>query len=278
MTSKKKIAEYWKKNHGISWSYSESRCWCCSNVKSLEVCHIVPKSLAGYDKPENLFLLCRECHRNSPDCSDPEFFLQWIGIQRGAHPEEVLDAAKLLDVEPGELWWVLSKAFSKNGNEYKHKKILDEIYNKTSTHFGEGYSRGTRAAVYVWIYRTFVSDEGKRSREEILSEKGKVWKKRGEERVYFNISLLESIGVLSYEWFKNGRIKSVYIGGRKLDRKESGDAYHTLKVNLHDGIYYDLKRRKWNPEGRGCFGDDYLLEIKHLLEEESFTCEHPLLA
>ena len=278
MTSKKKIAEYWKQNHGITWSYGHSRCWCCNGIKPIEICHIVPKSLGGSDEPENLFLLCSECHRNSPDYSDPEFFFQWIEIQRGAHSEEILDAAKLLEVEPEKIWVTLSKAFSKRGEEYIHKKTLDEIYSKASTHFGGGYSRGTKAAIYAEIYRTFEIDEVKKSRGEFLAEKGRVWMKGKESRVYFDWSVLESLGVLHYEWFKNGNIKSVHIGTRKLNRKESGDAHHSLKVNLHGGLYYDLKRSIWNPAGKGCFDNDYLLEIKQLLEEEPLSNEHTLLA
>lgn len=43
----------------------------------LERCHIIPRSLGGSDNPENLFLLCRECHDDAPDITSKKFFLMW---------------------------------------------------------------------------------------------------------------------------------------------------------------------------------------------------------
>ncbi|WP_457568183.1 HNH endonuclease [Desulfurobacterium sp.] len=40
----------------------EGRCQLCGVKKPLEVAHIVPYSQRGADSPENLFVLCRNCH------------------------------------------------------------------------------------------------------------------------------------------------------------------------------------------------------------------------
>ena len=56
-----------------------SKIWEYKEVKSeLNRCHIIPKSLGGSDQPENLFLLCEECHYKSPDTDNPTLFLKWI--------------------------------------------------------------------------------------------------------------------------------------------------------------------------------------------------------
>lgn len=85
--------------------WGEPVCWCCgdflnekydwqprsdyrdlyklSEVKShLNRCHIIPDSLGGEDRPENLFLLCELCHSEAPDVNDSRAFLKWIYDQR----------------------------------------------------------------------------------------------------------------------------------------------------------------------------------------------------
>lgn len=53
-------------------------CWCCGRSGHQEICHIMPKSLGGADNPENLFLLCGECHFVSPDTTNRCVFYDWI--------------------------------------------------------------------------------------------------------------------------------------------------------------------------------------------------------
>lgn len=48
-------------------------------VKSkLNRCHIKPNALGGEDSPENLFLMCEECHVLSPDTTNRAAFLRWV--------------------------------------------------------------------------------------------------------------------------------------------------------------------------------------------------------
>lgn len=50
---------------------------------SLNRCHIVPHALGGTDEdPSNLFLMCSECHEESPDTSNPRNFLRWVYKKR----------------------------------------------------------------------------------------------------------------------------------------------------------------------------------------------------
>jgi len=107
LPSKAAIFQAWKSwldENGIDWG--EPCCWACgefwegrydTSVKSdsdlgrvwekaepLQRCHIIPRSLGGTDDPENLFLLCLDCHDRAPNTTSREAFLQWAKFQRGA--------------------------------------------------------------------------------------------------------------------------------------------------------------------------------------------------
>lgn len=45
-------------------------------------CHIVPHQAGGSDEPSNLFLLCEECHEESPDTLNPKNFFKWVYKKR----------------------------------------------------------------------------------------------------------------------------------------------------------------------------------------------------
>lgn len=91
-----KVREYWSRSAikaaGVSASVAlnigcddedSKTCWCCGRSGYQEIAHIVPHSLGGSSTPENLFLLCAECHILSPDAADPEFFYKWINGNAG---------------------------------------------------------------------------------------------------------------------------------------------------------------------------------------------------
>lgn len=44
----------------------------------LEMAHIIPRKLGGEMTAKNLFLLCKRCHRDSPDCAFPSEFFRWV--------------------------------------------------------------------------------------------------------------------------------------------------------------------------------------------------------
>lgn len=53
------------------------------SVKSkLNRCHIHPNALGGEDSPENLFLMCEECHALSPDTTNRSAFFRWVYDRR----------------------------------------------------------------------------------------------------------------------------------------------------------------------------------------------------
>ena len=51
-------------------------------VHHLQRSHILAKSLNGEDKPENYFLLCPQCHAESPDTTDAKLFFAWVRYKR----------------------------------------------------------------------------------------------------------------------------------------------------------------------------------------------------
>ena len=82
--------------------WSEPSCWACGKPidtgkeaddpekiwgfrkvrERLNRCHIVPDSCGGFDQPDNLFLLCSQCHVVSPDTTNRAAFLRWVFRER----------------------------------------------------------------------------------------------------------------------------------------------------------------------------------------------------
>jgi len=91
-TTLSQIADYWIINNEIDetqlnfdWSDAHTHCWNCGDNKyrkskknSLQRCHIIPHSLNGNDIPSNYVLLCKECHAEAPNTSNPHNMWEWI--------------------------------------------------------------------------------------------------------------------------------------------------------------------------------------------------------
>lgn len=118
LPSKSKIFEYWKERLaelGFFIDWGEPGCWVCGyhyddkydvknpqadwnetlkawNAIPLQRCHIVPRSLGGTNNPDNIFLMCKECHDLAPNTAIPKIFLEWARNQNW-HKR---DAAKIL--------------------------------------------------------------------------------------------------------------------------------------------------------------------------------------
>jgi hypothetical protein len=107
LPSKAEIVDYWKDKIfklGLFVDWGEPSCWVCGfhygnkydikrtnagweevlrcwNAIPLQRCHIVPRSLGGSNIPDNLFLMCKECHDLAPNTNIPEIFFQWANTQ-----------------------------------------------------------------------------------------------------------------------------------------------------------------------------------------------------
>ena len=53
-----------------------------NNDKTLQKSHILAKSLGGGGKADNMFLLCPNCHADSPDTGNVDNFFAWIYYKR----------------------------------------------------------------------------------------------------------------------------------------------------------------------------------------------------
>ena len=74
-----------KKSIGEDGNIDLERLWNSDEVKhNYERCHIIARSLGGPDNPENLFIMCPECHLLSPDTSNTGTFFRWV-YRRRAH-------------------------------------------------------------------------------------------------------------------------------------------------------------------------------------------------
>lgn len=45
---------------------------------TLERCHIVARRNGGASTPNNFVMMCRRCHKDSPDHSEPEVLFHWM--------------------------------------------------------------------------------------------------------------------------------------------------------------------------------------------------------
>jgi hypothetical protein len=123
LPTKAEIFDHWKdrfRDLGFFIDWGEPSCWACRfhwgaayNIKRpdasweeifdcwnrvpLQRCHIISRSLGGSDEPENLFLMCRECHDLAPNTNIPDIFFRWVrsqshGTREGAKMEDAFRA------------------------------------------------------------------------------------------------------------------------------------------------------------------------------------------
>lgn len=171
-TSRARIAEYWlgtkegraryPKNPALM-DLGEPHCFACAepgnwpdgqlwglwNRSGLERCHLVPRMLGGEDSPENLVLLCGECHHDAPDVGDPSYMLDWMTRREskfariGRLITEAIEAADLNE-ELDRL-------------DRNHRSLLREVTDeviKTWVGFhGARISPATQASVAVEVVR-----------------------------------------------------------------------------------------------------------------------------
>lgn len=133
---------------GVDWGdgTAENHCWRCGCKRSLQKCHIVPKSLGGLDDPSNIIPLCAMCHDEAPNVDDPNEMWNWIKEDHGSL---------------NNLFWI-NKGFEKVNLTEVQKKLISKkskrfieitkkVLNRTGTHFGQ-HSGGSRTTVSTWAW------------------------------------------------------------------------------------------------------------------------------
>jgi len=124
--------------------------WNKAGQNGLERCHIIPHSLGGSNKVDNLVLLCKKCHELSPDIGDSQFLFDWMkNCPRsffGSHWTEVAlwnnFFTSLSEKMPDEIAAWSAMDFTEQ--EQKLKKTADSV--SSSSHFGK-LSIGTLQAI-----------------------------------------------------------------------------------------------------------------------------------
>lgn len=161
------IIAYWRHvdegGLSVDWAEAESHCWRCGYKKDLERCHIIPDSLGGKDEPSNLVLLCKRCHAEGPNVTDPEIMWDWIRAYGVPHYEtfwpirgmkeyqfiyhktinqELADILKCAGVDPDS-----------EEVEETVKTYIQEMFQQASFHFAQPYFN---TATTAGIFRMFL--------------------------------------------------------------------------------------------------------------------------
>ena len=172
-TSIKEIVNYWAEHvdeSGLSvdWSEADHRCWRCGCKKHLQRCHIVPESLGGKDEVSNLVLLCKRCHADGPNVSDPEIMWDWIrayGVSFYDTFWSILGSKEYRFIYGNSVGNDLNKIIKyaniTEDNEYLQgmvKEKFSDAMKNTSIHYGQPYFN---TATIAGVYRMMLKDIAK---------------------------------------------------------------------------------------------------------------------
>ncbi|MBQ7795470.1 MAG: HNH endonuclease [Lachnospiraceae bacterium] len=177
-TTIREAKEYWMQyidecDLSVDWSEAESHCWRCGCERHLERCHIIPDSLGGKDEPANIVLLCKRCHKEGPNVSDPEIMWDWIKaynvslyntfwVIQGMKEYEFIYKRSVQD----ELAYILEEAGYDEvhgGMEEVIKEVVRSAYQKASMHFGQPYfNTATMAGAYRMMLKELAEQYGVR--------------------------------------------------------------------------------------------------------------------
>ncbi|MFB7162263.1 HNH endonuclease [Streptomyces sp. NPDC056242] len=116
---------------------------------NLDRAHIIPRSLGGPDDASNLLLLCRPCHQESPDWIDPEQMARWIATrgERSSRELETFMAWLAAAEKAPDFKDALASVVAEEGATERVAELLQGLLDRAGTHFGIGFSQGTRVAV-----------------------------------------------------------------------------------------------------------------------------------
>lgn len=170
-TTIQEIVDYWfaridESQLSVDKAEAHERCWRSGCHRNLQRCHIIPDSLGGKDEPSNLVLLCRRCHADGPNVSDPQIMWDWIfsykvplydtfwGIlgqreYRFIYGKTMIEELKSLGIDTPE-------------KVQQYSSILNEnVYKKAGRHFGQPYlNTATIAGLYRMALKQIAEELG----------------------------------------------------------------------------------------------------------------------
>ena len=131
--------------------FNYEKLWNAKEVQSFyNRCHIVPAALGGPDAPENLFLLCPQCHVISPDTVNYSAFIRWVFNCKDTHrfgwplPEVALEA---VDRELADRGLPDARTIVGEGVNISYDLLLSYAKTHMVHHAGEHMSMPTLAVL-----------------------------------------------------------------------------------------------------------------------------------
>lgn len=182
-TTIKEAVDYWKKYQdecglSVDWAEAEDHCWRCGCERHLQRCHIIPRALGGKDEPSNIVLLCKRCHADGPNVTDPEVMWDWIrsyGVpfyntfwsMKGMQEYRHIYGSRFMD-DFQKIVQASEKQFTEKQIETMLQQNLNHLKGEASIHFGQPYFND---ATMAGLYRMLL----KRMAEELEVDESK-WK------------------------------------------------------------------------------------------------------
>ena len=167
-TTISQAVDYWSKRIdecglSVDWAEAHTHCWRCGCERNLERCHIIPDSLGGEDAPRNIVLLCKRCHADGPNVTDPEIMWEWL---KAYNTHSITSLGVLMALR--EYKFIYKNSFTYDAEYILNKaniteesdcaRIKEELFSVgkgTSTHFGQPY---LNTATLVGMMRMFLKD------------------------------------------------------------------------------------------------------------------------
>ena len=157
------IGEY-EKNRNREEDFDFKKLWNDKYVRSkLNRCHIVPGSLNGKDEPENLFLLCSECHLLSPDTSNARSFFRWVYSQRKKMIMGDLNIEYLFSKVTDELnqrglpdTWTMVMEIANRGGDFSGHTLKEQLSKHVGLHATHLVESSRICATADWLQKLYL--------------------------------------------------------------------------------------------------------------------------
>ena len=150
------------KIHGKGWLDDDNdnesdlkKVWREKYVSSkLNRCHIYAKQFGGKETPDNLFLLCESCHKESPDTTNPAAFFRWVCRKRKERKGGYLREGKvyeLLEQEFEQAGTTFIDAVRSAGPNVDVSELSEYVDKNTGLHGTSVATSSLIAAVVDWL-------------------------------------------------------------------------------------------------------------------------------
>ena len=175
-TTIRQAIDYWSRyvdecDLSVDWAEADTHCWRCGCKKHLQRCHIIPHSLGGEDAPENIVLLCKRCHAEGPNVTDPEIMWDWIKSYNVPFYEtfwQILGMKEYEFIYKKKVSQEITGILAQCGKSHSDKEVEEFIANRIKSvskeagkHFGQPYfNTVTMAGLYRMMLKSLAAEYG----------------------------------------------------------------------------------------------------------------------